>query len=220
MGLIIDLIIVAIFVVCIGIGYFKGLTGSLLKIISFVLALVIAFVLFKPVANFVVDHTNWDENLEKAIKEMLIKENESEEKTQTQEEQSMPDVITNYINDAVEKAGTEAKNMVVESTAREVAVTIINAGVLISLFLISRIILLLVKGLAELLTKLPVIKQFDKLGGILYGLIEALIITYVILAILSFVSPMLSGTPVMKGVQESYVGSMMYNNNLLLKIIF
>lgn len=220
MGIIIDLIIVAIFIVCIGIGYFKGLTGSLLKIVSFVLALVIAFVLFKPVANFIVDHTNWDENLEQAIKEMLIKENEPAEKEQTQEEQSMPDVITNYINDAVEKAGTEAKNAIVESTAREVAVTIINTGVLISLFLISRIILLLVKGLAELLTKLPVIKQFDKIGGILYGLIEALVISYVILAIVSFVSPMLAGTPVVKGIQESYVGSMMYNNNLLLKIIF
>lgn len=220
MGIIIDLIIVAIFIVCIGIGYFKGLTGSLLKIVSFVLALVIAFVLFKPVANFIVDHTNWDENLEQAIKEMLIKENEPAEKEQTQEEQSMPDVITNYINDAVEKAGTEAKNVIVESTAREVAVTIINTGVLISLFLISRIILLLVKGLAELLTKLPVIKQFDKIGGILYGLIEALVISYVILAIVSFVSPMLAGTPVVKGIQESYVGSMMYNNNLLLKIIF
>lgn len=220
MGIIIDLIIVAIFIVCIGIGYFKGLTGSLLKIVSFVLALVIAFVLFKPVANFIVDHTNWDENLEQSIKEMLIKENEPEEKEQIQEEQSMPDVITNYINEAIEKAGTDAKNAIVESTAREVAVTIINTGVLISLFLISRIILLLVKGLAELLTKLPVIKQFDKIGGILYGLIEALVITYVILAIVSFVSPMLAGTPIVKGMQESYVGSMMYNNNVLLKIIF
>ena len=192
MGIIIDLIIVAIFIVCIGIGYFKGLTGSLLKIVSFVLALVIAFVLFKPVANFIVDHTNWDENLEQSIKEMLIKENEPEEKEQIQEEQSMPDVITNYINEAIEKAGTDAKNA----------------------------ILLLVKGLAELLTKLPVIKQFDKIGGILYGLIEALVITYVILAIVSFVSPMLAGTPIVKGMQESYVGSMMYNNNVLLKIIF
>ena len=220
MGIIIDLIIATIFVICIGIGYFKGLTGSLLKIVSFILALVIAFVLFKPVANFVIKHTNWDENLEQAIKEMLIKEDNLEEKIQPEEKQSMPDVITNYINDAIEKAGTDAKNAIVESTAREIAVTAINAGVLISLFLISRIILLLVKGLAELLTKLPVIKQFDKIGGILYGLVEALVIVYVLLAILSFVSPMISETSVIKGVQESYVGSMMYNNNLLLKIIF
>lgn len=221
MGIIIDLIIIGIFIACIGIGYVKGLTGSLLKIVSFLLALVIAFILFKPIAGFVIEHTNWDENLEQAIKQTLIKE-ETPENNQPEEEksQNMPDVMLNYVNSAVEKAGTEAKNAIVESTARNMAVTIINVAVLIALFLISRIVLLLVKGLAALLTKLPVIKQFDKLGGILYGLLEALIIIYVILAILSFVSPMMEGTNIISGIQESFLGGMLYNNNLLLKIIF
>ena len=46
MSIIIDLVIVAIIALCILIGYHKGLTGSLLKIVSFVLALIIAFILF------------------------------------------------------------------------------------------------------------------------------------------------------------------------------
>lgn len=221
MGIMIDLIIIGIFIACIGIGYIKGLTGSMLKIISFILALVIAFILFKPIAGFVVEHTNWDENLEQAIKQTLIKEEILEENKQEKaESQSMPDVMLNYVNNAVEKAGTEAKNAIVESTARNMAITIINVAVLIALFIISRIVLLLVKGLAALLTKLPVIKQFDKLGGILYGLLEALIIIYVLLAILSFVSPMIEGTNIIKGIQESFLGGILYNNNLLLKIIF
>ncbi len=221
MGIMIDLIIIGIFIACIGIGYIKGLTGSMLKIISFILALVIAFILFKPIAAFVVEHTNWDENLEQAIKQTLIKEEIPEESKQEEaESQSMPDVMLNYVNNAVEKAGTEAKNAIVESTARNMAITIINVAVLIALFIISRIVLLLVKGLAALLTKLPVIKQFDKLGGIFYGLLEALIIIYVLLAILSFISPMMEGTNIIKGIQESFLGGMLYNNNLLLKIIF
>ena len=84
MGIVIDIIIIAIFLICIGIGYVKGLTGSLLKIISFILALVIAFILFKPIANFVIDNTNWDESLEQTIKEMLI-ETPEENKEEKQE---------------------------------------------------------------------------------------------------------------------------------------
>ena len=84
MGIVIDIIIIAIFLICIGIGHVKGLTGSLLKIISFVLALVIAFILFKPIANFVIDNTNWDESLEQTIKEMLI-ETPEENKEEKQE---------------------------------------------------------------------------------------------------------------------------------------
>ena len=49
--------------------------------------------------------------------------------------------------------------------------------------------------------------------------IIALIIIYVLLAIISFISPMMSGS-LATAIEDSYIGSMMYNNNLLLKIIF
>ena len=152
MSIIIDLVIIAIIALCVLVGYHKGLTGSLLKIVSFVLALIIAFILFKPVSNFIIDKTDWDENLEQAIKQSILKD---EEKTndETQKE-NMPEVITDYINNAVEKAGNEAKTAIVDSTAREVAIMIINIAVAIALFIVSKIILLLVKGLANLLTKL------------------------------------------------------------------
>ena len=138
---------------------------------------------------------------------------------ETQKE-NMPEVITDYINNAVEKAGNEAKTAIVDSTAREVAIMIINIAVAIALFIVSKIILLLVKGLANLLTKLPVIKQCDKLGGIIFGILQSLVIIYVALAIISFASPMMSETGIIEGLQKSYIGSTMYNNNLLLKIIF
>ena len=128
--------------------------------------------------------------------------------------------MINYINEAVENVGTEAKNAIVESTARNVATTIINIGVLIALFLVSRIVLIFIKGLTQLITKLPVIKQFDKLGGIIYGLLEALVIIYVILTILSLVSPLISNSGIIQAIENSFIGSVMYDNNLLLKLIF
>ena len=219
MSIIIDLIILAIFVICILIGYKKGLTGSILKIISFVLALLIAFILFKPVSNFVIDHTNWDENLEQAIRQMVIENDEGETEVK-EESKGMPDVIMNYINEAVEKAGEDAKEAIIDSTARNVAVTIINGAALISLFIVARIILLLIRGLASLLTELPIIKQFDKLGGIIYGLLQSIVIIYIILAVISFISPMIAETGFIEAIQKSYIGSILYNNNLLLKLIF
>lgn len=238
MGIVIDVIIIAILAICIGLGFKRGLTGSLLKIVSFILALIIAFVLFKPVSNFIIDNTNWDETLEQSVRQIFIEEtmqenniqeqNKNTENTQVSNEQiqenektqSMPDVMINYINEAVENVGTEAKNAIVESTARNVATTIINIGVLIALFLVSRIVLIFIKGLTQLITKLPVIKQFDKLGGIIYGLLEALVIIYVILTILSLVSPLISNSGIIQAIENSFIGSVMYDNNLLLKLIF
>ena len=56
--IIVDLIILAVLLICIGLGYKRGLTGCLLKIISFVLAIVIACILFKPVANIIINNTH------------------------------------------------------------------------------------------------------------------------------------------------------------------
>ncbi len=222
MSIIIDLVILGILILCIALGYHKGLTGSLLKIISFVLALVIAFVLFKPVSSFIINQTDWDENLEQSIRNMIIddKQEETSQDETNEEDKNMPTVIMEHINKKVEEAGEDAKEAIVDATSRDVAVTIINAGTWIGLFLVARIVLFFVKGLASLITKLPVIKQFDKLGGIIYGVVEAVIIIYGILAVLSFVSPLIEGTGILVAIQKSFVGSVMYNNNLLLKLIF
>ncbi len=212
MSIIVDVVIIGILLICIIMGYVRGLTGALIKIVSFVLSIIIAFVLFIPISNLIIDKTNIDENLEQSIKEMIIG-NEQENK------ENMPTAITDYIGKQVENAADDAKEMVANSTANEVAITIVKAGTWIVLFIIARILLILLRFITSLIARLPVIKQFDKLGGIVYGILEGLIIVYVLLAIISFVSPMMNGT-LSTSIEESHVGSMMYNNNLLLKIIF
>lgn len=212
MSLIVDLVVLGIIILCIIIGYVRGLTGSLIKIVSFVLALIVAFILFVPVSNLIIDNTQIDENLEQSIRQMIVGENQSEE-------ENMPTAITDYIGQKVGEAADSAKEAVADSTAEEVALTIVKAGTWVALFIVARILLILLRFITSLIAKLPVIKQFDKLGGIIYGLLEGLIIVYVLLAIISFASPMIDGEFI-TAIDESIVGSMLYNNNLLLKIIF
>ena len=214
MGIIVDLIIVGILVLCIFLGYKRGLTGSLLKIVTFILALIIAFILFKPVSNFIINNTELDENLESSIKSMFLEVEENDTNS------NMPTAMTDYINKVIEGAADDAKTAVVETAARDVAISIINLGVVIVVYIIARIILIFVKGIASLITKLPVIKQFDKLGGIIFGLLKALVIIYVILAIISFVSPIITDSGVIDAINQSFIGKGMYNNNILLEIVF
>ena len=212
MTIVVDLIVIAIIALCIILGYVRGLTGSLIKILSFVLSIVIAFVLFIPISNLVIENTQIDESLEQSIREMIIG-NEQEG------ESNMPEAITDYIGQRVEQAADDAKTAVVDSTARDVAETIVKAGTWVVLFIIARILLIFLKFITALIAKLPVIKQFDKLGGIAYGLIEGLIIVYLLLALVSFIAPMFDNS-IIVAIKDSFVGSIFYNNNLLLKIIF
>lgn len=212
MSVIIDLIIVAVIAICIIIGYVRGLTGCLIKILSFVLSLVIAFILFVPVSNFVIENTQIDENLEKSIREMLISDNKSSE-------EEMPTAMSDYINKRAEEIVDNAKEEVVNATARDISQTIVKAGTWIALFIVARIALIFLKLITSLISKLPVIKQCDKLGGIIYGVLEGLLITYFALAVISFITP-ITNKNLSENINKSYLGSQMYNHNLLLKIIF
>lgn len=211
MSIIVDIVIIGIILLCLIIGYVRGLTGSLIKILSFVLSIVIAFILFVPISNFIINNTQIDEKIEQSIRERLI--------DNSQEDEKMPEAITDYIGQKVEQATDGAKEAIINSTARDVSITIVKSGTWIILFIIARILLIFLKFITGLIARLPVIKQFDKLGGSIYGILEGFVIVYVLLAIISFASPVVDGN-LIKEIEKSNVGSVMYNDNLLLKIIF
>lgn len=93
MSIIIDLIIAGIIALCVIVGYAKGLTGALIKIVSFVLSLIIAFILYMPLSNYIINNTQIDNMIENTIRESILKNND-----QTKKEENMPTAITDYIN--------------------------------------------------------------------------------------------------------------------------
>lgn len=216
---IVDLIIISIILLCIFVGYKRGLTKSLIKILSFVIALAIALILFKPVSNFIIDNTEVDETIENSIIEIFNKEeNESEEANK--ENTTVAEPIINYMNKQIEKSTNEIKEQAIRNAANNIAITTINIVVIIVLLIIVKIALFFVKALTELLTKLPVIKQFDKAGGIIFGIVQSLLIIFVTLAIISFIVTISGNYAITKLIGESYLGNILYNHNLILEIVF
>ena len=67
---------------------------------------------------------------------------------------------------------------------------------------------------------LPILKQFNKIGGIIYGIIKALIIIYIILAIIFAITYITGNTTISRAISESYITKIFYNNNILLNLVF
>lgn len=160
MEIIVDLLIVAIIGLSIWMGYKKGLTKSLLKIFNFFIALIISIILFNPIANIIINNTQVDEFLQESI----ISKFDYNEEIQEEKENNMPTIFSNYIKTEIDNTVNETKENIIKESAKQISILIINVGVVIIIFLITRFILIFVKGIADIITKLPVIKQFDKLG--------------------------------------------------------
>ncbi len=161
MGIIIDLVIILIIGLSIWLGYRKGLTKSFLKIFNFFIALIISIILFNPISNFIINNTRVDEVIQDSI---IAKFSSNEDINEEEKENNMPAIFNNYIKKEIDNATNIAKDNIIKESAKQISTSIINVGVVIIIFLVTRIILIFIKEIANIITKLPVIKQFDELG--------------------------------------------------------
>lgn len=220
MGIVVDLIIILIFALCIFNGYRKGLVKSLLKLLTSVLAIIIAIVVHTPLVDFVINNTTIDDNIQLSIENIVNQNNNKTDKEIVSEDSSMPKPIVNYLNSNLKDSVEEQKQQAITELSRNTAIIIVNIGCILIIYILAKIILKIFTIFIDIFAKIPVIKQFNELGGIIYGIIEALIIILIVLTLISVITPLLGSYEISNIIQESYIGKFLYNSNIFLNLIF
>ena len=197
MGIIVDIILVALIALSIFLGYKKGLASLAIKLCAFIIAILITFILYRPIANLIINTTSIDESIEDTI---YNKVTEMIQKDETNE----------LTSDLIESA----KQGMLEQSARELAINVVYGGTIIILFIIVRIALIFVSALANLVAKLPIIKQANEVGGAIYGLLRAIVIIYAILLVINFVGELSPNNIATQTINETTLTKTMYENNI------
>lgn len=225
MGIIVDLIIILLFFACIYGGYKRGLANCLLKVLTSVLAIIIALVLYKPFVNFIIKNTTIDDNIALSI-EKIVNQNSNEENGENGNEKvinddsGIPKPIANYINSNVKNAVNEKKSEAISEVSKNASVLIVNIAGIIIIYIIAKIILKILTVFTDIVSKLPIIKQCNQLGGIIYGILEAFIILLIIFTIISCLVPLIGDYTISNIILQSSIGRILYNNNIFLNLIF
>ena len=205
MAFIVDLIIIAIILLFTFLGYRRGLIKVAIKLCTFIIAIIVAFVLYKPISNVVIENTGIDESIESAITDRILPEGASIDE-EVELSNDLPSVILENSENTVKGIATSFSN------------TIIETGCFLIIFIAVKIILKFVTVLADLIAKLPILKQFNALGGTIYGVLEGLFIVFVGFAIVSLIAPLLD-VSILEAINSSTLGSIFYNNNIILNFI-
>ena len=243
--MIVDLIIIGIIVLGAIIGRFRGLASALLNIFSFILAISLA--LYAPVESALIKNTTIDDKINETIYSKLeisisndnkedSQNNEENNEQQEQKEQKeqkenqdnkgskekntkLPKILQKYIDDATKSVETST-NEALKKASEEITKKIMDVISFIIVFIGVRILLVVLKLITKIITKLPVIKQIDHIGGFICGLIESIMVIYLAFAIISVVSPTIKNEEMLKQIDNSFIGSRMYNNNIILRKIY
>lgn len=194
MGIIIDIIIILFILASIFLGYKKGLVSLGINLVAFIIAILITFILYRPIANVIINSTQVDENLQAAI------------------ENQIGEVIS---NDAETGAIESATNSILQGGSKTLAINIIYGITMIVLFIIARIALIFISAIANMVSKLPILNQFNKLGGIIYGLLRGVIIVYVILMVVNLIITLNPTGKIKENIDETYLAKTMCEYNIL-----
>jgi len=206
LSILVDLAIIGIIALFAFIGYWQGLIKSAIKILGFFIALIVAFVLFKPVSVLIINHTQLDDAMKSSLVESILPEG-----VDPDEEVEIKNTIPNMI---IEDAKDTVNNV-----AETITVQIIETGTLLIIFIVVKFGLRFVTALTDLITKLPILKQFDKTGGTIYGVFKGVMLIFVIFAIIFLFSPMMKESTI-DVINKSFIGGTIYNHNVFIKILF
>lgn len=242
--MIVDLIIIGIIILGAIIGRFRGLASALLNIFSFILAILLSLALYAPVESALIKNTTIDDKINETIYSKLeisisndnkenSQNNEENNEQQEQKEQKenqdnkgskekntkLPKILQKYIDDATKSVETST-NEALKKASEEITKKIMDVISFIIVFIGVRILLVVLKLITKIITKLPVIKQIDHIGGFICGLIESIMVIYLAFAIISVVSPTIKNEEMLKQIDNSFIGSRMYNNNIILRKIY
>lgn len=196
MSIIIDFIIVAIVALSTFLAYRKGLITLAIQLVAVIISIVVTLLLYKPISNVIINVTSIDETIENAILEEA-------NNIMTDGEEGSDQIVETIQNDMLPE------------TARTIAINIIQGAVILILYIGIRIILRFVTAFVNWVSKLPILNQFNKLGGVLYGILRGLLIVYILLFLINISGEIEPKNQIYTAVQSSYLGKIMNEYNIL-----
>ena len=212
--MIIDIVLILVIVLSAFIGYKKGFVKVIVKLGTFLIALVLAFLLQSSVAKFIGEDIGFKNTISTTVQNKLsdyAKSKEDDKKTDIK----MLEKTIDEINSAAE----EKKAEVIQKWANNIADFILKGLSFIIIFFTVAIVMGILSLILNTVIKLPVL---DTLNGVL-GLGAAVILMAVrimiLLTIIYFVSPLEIIQPVINYINTSCITKLLYENNIIVNIL-
>ncbi len=206
MGYVMDIILVAVFGICVYTATKKGFIKTVLGTVSMLLALILTFAFYQPVKEKMLESS-----LTTGVKEVIVEKLESIE-LDSEGNFNLESLMENKPQeflDVLEKFGIDYNELKLqyegwlsessENVREKLIATIINpivdllaSGIaLLALFLVCYFAIKLVVYLLDKAFKLPVLKQANKILGFVAGAVNGLVMVYLISAIVFVLMPYL-----------------------------
>ncbi len=192
-----DILVVLIVTVFAILGYKKGFVKSVVGILSLAASIVLAWVLYPIAADllktFGVENVLF-ESIQRTAENYIGGEFES-------------------IPAAMRSVAEAGANGIVYGVAEGGAKIVLNIIAFICVMIASRIIIWVGVRLLKILSSIPVISLFNRVGGLFLGVCQGILIVYLLLTMIFAIEPLKNIDLISMAVKDSEITAKMYENN-------
>ena len=221
-----DLVVLGVILTFAFIGIYKGFVMSVFKLMSFVISLVLSFFLYPYVSKFLMG-TSLHGKIKDKILESIVQQQSSSFggakdaiADRVVENLNVPgflkDVLKRKFPDPTKLLDMDQINNVISEEMTKIVFYIIS---IVILYVLVRVLLIFAKFIIGEVSKLPVFKQVDKLGGFAFGGIEGFLTVYIIFTVLMIFSSAQSFSGLFDALDNSTFAKYIFEHNFIFDLI-
>lgn len=243
MGLIIDLVAIAFLIISAFAAYRNGFVKTFFGFISVILAVLLACCFSKSLATHLKASTEMDEWIIESVTNIGTSSDLNSQKEYTIlsgdnisgeimiEKEAEGSTITidaglvEFIETLPEAVGSivdleDVKNQTISNISVKIADIVINILAWIIIYFAVRIIIAVITVIFDGIMSIPILKSINNLAGLIIGFIVGIFRIYLLLSIIYFISNITNAMFFVNIIQTSSLINAMYNNNLIINLIF
>ncbi len=198
-----DLAIVIIFVMCISMGINKGLIRSIIGLFGKVISLIVAFI-FSENLGVYIDNTY----VHGPLRQWLVNELSPTADNVTANIadldleslfRDLPEFFTNIAdflgfdvqtlsdqyNTIAQQSIEQAKAAVIDAMISPLSAIVSRVIAFALIFVICCIAISVLWWLSDLIVNVPIVRQLDKLGGVIFGILNSFLVAFVVVAVVN-----------------------------------
>lgn len=228
-AIILDAILVFILLFSFFMGAKRGLIKSVWKIGAWVVTILLVVTLKTPFTSMLAQtpaaaeiYNSITEKITPAFSDSLYYgEVSREQKEEIAKTLHLPKIVVSqvlhdYDAQAVLSGTSTAVTRATDNIARSLTMMIIGFIAAVILFILIKILLFIIYLVLNSLSKLPVIRTANHFLGSILGFINALLLIYIVCAIVSFAAA--DNSEIYRMITETYIVKYFYNYNFLLQL--
>lgn len=199
--MVLDIVLVVIFILMLLYGCKKGFIGIVAKLVSAILAFVLAYILANTVGQYV-SSTDIGVKMQTNISNFVM------QGLQSNEQASELQILQNNLNITNE-----------QNISEKVGEYVFTGVGFVLVFIVARIVLWIGQKILESIFELPVLKTFNRLGGIIASGVLFILEVSIILSVIECLSTLAFMGKAVGLIESSVITRAIYEHNIFTTII-